>query len=730
MPFRIILTKIVFLALGLRSIFAQVDVIGDQNFLFIQNNNEINLPFFSNQSLDTPNYSVQKAVIVIHGANRNADDYYNSIYNNASDLDVLSETIIIAPQFLITADLNHWQPSTEFAFWSGTTPWSSGGLSNSNNEHPRDYEISSYTIMDSLIAHLLTIYPNIQDIALAGNSAGGQFVNRYAAGSDQEGEGKIRYIVSAPSSYVYMDEYRYSEYLFPMTWELPEDCGEYNDYKYGLDDLNHYMSMMGIDSIRERYSRRKIQYLIGTIDTGGTQDCESMKQGSNRLERSIIYYNYLQYFYGSQIVDNQKIALISGVGHDYNGIFSSSCGRSAIFNYGDCAQYNNLVFPTSNFSYENNVGNYPHPVNFINESVAGTHPLSSFNWIINDSLISSSENFSHTFSYPGLFDVSMIAFDQVGFSDTSVYQSLVQIDTLYGDIDWDAEVTDNDASLVLSHITGDELLSPLQQATGDASNSASLSAFDASLMLQFISGNLDGIPIDNSDSFIANGDLQAPEILGEVGEIVTIPISIENSNNLYSFSISFTYNNVQLESGSVYLGTISDYGFLVESSVSDSGSIIVSGASPTSIDGDLDLFTMYFIPTEFENGQLEIECNQIMLNEVTQEQSFSILINNQLQIGNQVTPNRINLENNFPNPFNNNTLISFYGEIDNDVYLYINDIRGRLVKVLIDNKKLKGMQTIYWSGTNDLGIKVQSGIYFYTLETEGFQETKKMLLLK
>ena len=332
MPYRIILSQIVFLAFGLSFIFAQVDVIGDQNFLFTQNSNEINLPFFSNQSLDSPDESVQKAVIVIHGANRNADDYYNSIYNNAFNLDILAETIIIAPQFLITADLNHWQPSTEFAFWSGTTSWSSGGLSNSTNEHPRDYEISSYTIMDSLIAHLLTIYPNIQDIALAGNSAGGQFVNRYAAGSDQEGEGKIRYIVSAPSSYVYMDEYRYSEYLFPMTWELPEDCVGYNNYKYGLDDLNHYMSMMGKDSIRERYSRRKIQYLIGTIDTGGTQDCESMKQGSNRLERSIIYYNYLQYFYGSQIVDNQKIALISGVGHDYNGIFSSSCGRSAIFN--------------------------------------------------------------------------------------------------------------------------------------------------------------------------------------------------------------------------------------------------------------------------------------------------------------------------------------------------------------------------------------------------------------
>tara|TARA_B100001027_G_C16085398_1_gene249219 strand:+ start:61 stop:384 length:324 start_codon:yes stop_codon:yes gene_type:complete len=107
MRFRIILSQIVFLALGLSFIFAQVEVIGDQNFQIIQNNNEISLPFFSNQSLDTPDGSIQKIVIVIHGANRNAEDYYNSIYNNAFDLDVLSETIIIAPQFLITTDLNY-----------------------------------------------------------------------------------------------------------------------------------------------------------------------------------------------------------------------------------------------------------------------------------------------------------------------------------------------------------------------------------------------------------------------------------------------------------------------------------------------------------------------------------------------------------------------------------------------------------------------------------------------
>ena len=67
-------------------------------------------------------------------------------------------------------------------------------------------EISSYAVMDSLISHILLTFPNTQEIVLVGNSAGGQYVNRYAAGSDQEGEGKIHYIISAPSSYIYFDE--------------------------------------------------------------------------------------------------------------------------------------------------------------------------------------------------------------------------------------------------------------------------------------------------------------------------------------------------------------------------------------------------------------------------------------------------------------------------------------------------------------------------------------------
>ena len=195
-----ILAQIITVAMAIDFIFGQVDVIGDQNFLITQNGSEIQLPVFSNVDINSSNNIINKAVIVIHGQNRNADDYFNSIYDIASGSGIASETIIIAPQFLITLDLNHWQLGNTIVFWSGTTPWSSGGQSNSTSEHPRDFEISSYTVMDSLISHILLTFPNTQEIVLVGNSAGGQYVNRYAAGSDQEGEGKMHYIISAPSS--------------------------------------------------------------------------------------------------------------------------------------------------------------------------------------------------------------------------------------------------------------------------------------------------------------------------------------------------------------------------------------------------------------------------------------------------------------------------------------------------------------------------------------------------
>ena len=732
MPIKNILSKILFFNFTLHSIFSQVEIIGDQNFFTSESNDQIILPIFSNKEIYIPDSNVDRAIIVIHGMNRNAEDYYNSIYDNAVEFNILSETIIIAPQYLITTDLNHWQPSNEYVFWSGTTPWSSGEQSSSTTQHPRSYAISSFSIMDSLISHLLSNFSNLQDIVLVGNSAGGQFVNRYAAGSDQEGGGMIRYVVSAPSSYLYFDENRYNEYQMPFFFFLPQGCTGYNDYKYGLDDLNEYMENAGIDSILSRYDRRNIQYLIGENDTGGTQDCESMVQGSNRLERSIIFFNYLKYFFGNDIMENQQIALISDVGHSYNNIFSSECGRAAIFDFGSCDQFQNVSYPIASFTSQNNSGAYPHVINFINESDQGTYPIQQLVWNIGNEIIYSNGSINYTFGYPGIFDVSLIVIDQIGFSDTLIYDSYVEIDTLYGDIDWDAEVLENDASLILQNVIGNTSLSNLQKATGDVSNSQSLNPFDASIIMQYIAGSIDRLPIDNIDLYFSSGLLNTPDIFGEEDEIITVPVSLSNASNIYSFAISFDYNNTHLESGSVYSNISNDHNFIIESSITDSGSIYIAGASSIAFEGETILFNLYFIPAMIEDGFTVIECTKFMLNEaeIITNQDFDILINQSLEIKNEVTPNSIILYDNYPNPFNENTIIKYSQKNNEILKIYITDIKGSLVKVLHERNLSKNNGIIFWDGTNNFGSKVNSGMYFYTLEAINHKKTKKMLLLK
>ena len=83
------------------------------------------------------------------------------------------------------------------------------------------------------------------------------------------------------------------------------------------------------------------------------------------------------------------------------------------------------------------------------------------------------------------------------------------------------------------------------------------------------------------------------------------------------------------------------------------------------------------------------------------------------------------LSNNYPNPFNPNTTISF--QLPQDVYvkLMIFDALGREVKTLINEKKRKGIYTVKFDGAN-----LPSGVYFYALQAEGFYLTKKMLLVK
>ncbi|OQY27501.1 MAG: hypothetical protein B6244_10330 [Candidatus Cloacimonetes bacterium 4572_55] len=92
----------------------------------------------------------------------------------------------------------------------------------------------------------------------------------------------------------------------------------------------------------------------------------------------------------------------------------------------------------------------------------------------------------------------------------------------------------------------------------------------------------------------------------------------------------------------------------------------------------------------------------------------------------------VELEQNRPNPFNPQTAISFNLSYSAHVSLKVYNINGQLVRALADTEFPAGSHQVNWSGENDLGQTVGSGLYFYRLHTQdgSFDQTRKMILMK
>jgi len=88
------------------------------------------------------------------------------------------------------------------------------------------------------------------------------------------------------------------------------------------------------------------------------------------------------------------------------------------------------------------------------------------------------------------------------------------------------------------------------------------------------------------------------------------------------------------------------------------------------------------------------------------------------------------LDQNFPNPFNATTNISFGLAESGPVRIEIYDILGQKVKTLVADDLQPGPHYVVWNGNNNDGKQVSSGCYFYILTAKDFRQSKQMLLLK
>jgi hypothetical protein len=306
-----------------------VDVAPDR-FAFQESNTQLSIPVFTSHSLDNTNKNLEGLIVIVHGAGLNAGKSFDKGNRIVEELGKSKDQyIVIAPQFL--EDIKTEEKG--LLFWG--RQWRSGGDSLSEGLNEGLPSVGSYEVMDRLIRFITEKYPKIQQIIILGHSAGGQFVSRYAAVNnsheDLEKQGvSIYYVVANPSSYLYLDATRYqlssNGEILPLSNEELANCDGYNDYKYGLENLYGYAQSVSKQDIRVRLITRPVLFLIGQEDTEQSwsldRSCEVEVQGKNRYEKGLLYKHHLVLFSKTVHRSNLHWAVIAGVGHDANTIFT------------------------------------------------------------------------------------------------------------------------------------------------------------------------------------------------------------------------------------------------------------------------------------------------------------------------------------------------------------------------------------------------------------------------
>jgi choice-of-anchor B domain-containing protein len=93
-------------------------------------------------------------------------------------------------------------------------------------------------------------------------------------------------------------------------------------------------------------------------------------------------------------------------------------------------------------------------------------------------------------------------------------------------------------------------------------------------------------------------------------------------------------------------------------------------------------------------------------------------------------PTEFSLEQNYPNPFNPNTSIKYVLKEDAKVSMKVYNMRGQLVKTLVNEQQTAGVKNVVWNGSDENGIQVTNGVYIYKIQANDFAQSKKMIFLK
>ena len=291
---------------------------------------------------------VEMVLVIVHGANRNGDDYFcsakatidlqnrypSSIDNKRPAVLVITPVFLSSPPFLLDdttekKEMLNGNDASSFLYWNDTNDKDGSWRYGADATGPA--AVSSFDAMDALVTTLKSSakLPNLRRIVVAGHSSGGQFVQRWSLltppevwpifSSPSSSVITVHTVVANPSSYAYLTPLRFfdedksidssndrttkasrllrnnqtsernSQYSM---WKVPpkKDCPGYNQWEWGLEDGGH----LDVPYRKKAFSRESRSGIIdrylrhrSVIYLIGNLDRCSKSEGKSKIKQQI-----------------------------------------------------------------------------------------------------------------------------------------------------------------------------------------------------------------------------------------------------------------------------------------------------------------------------------------------------------------------------------------------------------------------------------------------------------
>lgn len=302
----------------------------------------------------------------------------------------------------------------------------------------------------------------------------------------------------------------------------------------------------------------------------------------------------------------------------------------------------------------------------------------------------------------------------------------------YGDVDQNGQIQAIDANRILDFLVESYYLDDIQKLNAEVSFDNSVSALDANIILQYVSGIIDSLPNEIGEGYVAFGNIQMNDQTVSSDELIEIPLHLSGADSIYSFEACLSYDSNMIEFVSYeYSELLNDFivegNFMIDNKIYFAG----TGFNPINENGEFILLN-FLVSEEFDSDSTIVSLDKLRWNEndIQIEPAETILYNSVSASKNPLSL-VTKLGSNFPNPFNPSTQINFQIAQESDVDISIYNIKGQKVKQLVRSQRSFGQHSVVWDGKDGHDQPVASGIYFYKLNVNGKTEAvKKCLLLK